>query len=152
MRTWVFSRPEKPKTTTTIRLQLESEGPGMKSRRLFRLYVRVSTAEKAKNEKTLKFHFLPACLPPKPSLHTFPSSRAPCPHPIAPPVQLHLTSMASARFRQSLRRPRRAPMTVHPYKKFLLSLLSPRSHLHTQKRIASILPPPHRGKTRIMSR
>ena len=42
MKTWVFSRPEKPKTTTTIKLPLELGQPGVKSHRSSKLYVRVS--------------------------------------------------------------------------------------------------------------
>lgn len=111
-----------------------------------------STAEKEKNEKTHKFHILPAYLLRKPSLHMFPSSQVPCLHRSDSPVQVHLVSMTNARFRQSLRRQRRTPMTVHPYQSFLSPVLNLRSHLYTRTPIALILPLPRQGKTLIMSR
>jgi hypothetical protein len=111
----------------------------------------ISTAEKAKHEKIHKFHFLPVYLLLKPSLHMFPSSQVPCLRRIEPPVQVHLAIRTNARFRQSLRRQRRAPMTVHPHQSFLPSVLNLRSHLYTPTPIA-ILPLPRRGKTLIPSR
>jgi len=109
----------------------------------------ISTAEKARSEKTHKFHFLPAYLLLKPSQHMFPSSRVPCPHRIKPSARVYLTTLTNAHFRQSLRRQR---PTVHLRQRFLPSVLNPRSHLYTPKPIASIPTLPHRGKTLIPSR